>query len=67
MDLPFNGLDLHLGNLSRMSNAETRSISAENPAGEKGCGAAHGLTATAGDCKRRGCESPLPNGERGET
>ncbi|MCC6166295.1 MAG: DUF2961 domain-containing protein [Caldilineaceae bacterium] len=38
MDLPFNGLGLNLGNLARLSNAETRSISAENFAGEKGKG-----------------------------
>ena len=35
----FNGLGLHLGNLSRLSDAESRSISAENPTGEKGRGA----------------------------
>lgn len=34
----FNGLDMGLGNLSRLSNAVTRSISAENPTGEKGKG-----------------------------
>ena len=34
----FNGLGLNLGNLSRLSNAETRSISAENPTGERGKG-----------------------------
>jgi hypothetical protein len=33
---PFNGLGLHLGNLSRLSDAKTRSISPENFAGEKG-------------------------------
>lgn len=33
---PFNGLGLHLGNLSRLSPAKTRSISAENFTGEKG-------------------------------
>jgi hypothetical protein len=32
----FNGLDLNLGNLSRLSRAKTRSISAENFSGEKG-------------------------------
>ncbi|MCL6511400.1 MAG: DUF2961 domain-containing protein [Anaerolineae bacterium] len=32
----FNGLGMHLGNLSRLSNAKTRSISAENFTGEKG-------------------------------
>lgn len=32
----FNGLGMNLGNLSRLSNAETRSISPENFTGEKG-------------------------------
>jgi hypothetical protein len=40
----FNGLNMHLGNLSRLSNAQTRSISAENFTGEKG----RGGTATEG-------------------
>jgi hypothetical protein len=35
----FNGLNMSLGNLSRLSKAKTRSISAENPTGEKGAGA----------------------------
>ncbi len=34
----FNGLGLHLGNLSRLSSARTRSISAENFNGAKGGG-----------------------------
>lgn len=34
----FNGLGMHLGNLSRLSDAETRSISAENFTGAKGAG-----------------------------
>jgi len=34
----FNGLNLNLGNLSRLSHAKTRSISAENFTGEKGKG-----------------------------
>ncbi len=34
----FNGLGLHLGNLSRLSDAKTRSISPENFTGEKGRG-----------------------------
>jgi hypothetical protein len=38
MNSEFNGLGLNLGNLSRLSNAETRSISAENPTGAKGQG-----------------------------
>jgi Protein of unknown function (DUF2961) len=35
----FNGLGMSLGTLSRLSNAETRSISPENFSGEKGRGA----------------------------
>ena len=27
---PFNGLDMNMGNLSRLSNAQSRSISPEN-------------------------------------
>ena len=38
MTYPYNGLGLGLGNLARVSNAETRSISAENFTGEKGKG-----------------------------
>jgi hypothetical protein len=34
----FSGLGLHLGNLSRLSSAKSRSISAENPTGDKGKG-----------------------------
>ena len=34
----FNGLGCHLGNLSLLSNAQTRSISSENFTGEKGKG-----------------------------
>ncbi len=34
----FNGLGMHLGNLSRLSSAQTRSISAENFTGAKGEG-----------------------------
>ena len=34
----FNGLGMSLGNLSLLSNAKTRSLSAENITGEKGCG-----------------------------
>ncbi len=40
----FNGLGMGLGNLSRLSNAKSRSISAENFNGEKG----HGGKATEG-------------------
>lgn len=35
----FNGLEMNLGNLSRLSDAKTRSISPENFTGEKGKGA----------------------------
>ncbi len=35
---PFNGLDMNLSNLSRVSKAETRSISPENFTGERGKG-----------------------------
>lgn len=38
MNTSFNGLGTNLGNLSRLSNARTRSISAENPTGAKGQG-----------------------------
>lgn len=34
----FNGLEMNLGNLYRLSNAKTRSISPENFMGEKGKG-----------------------------
>lgn len=34
----FNGIDANLGNLFRLSDAKTRSISAENPTGAKGGG-----------------------------
>ncbi len=46
----FNGLGTNLGNLSRLSNAKTRSISAENPTGEPGKGgmAVEGTGATPG-------------------
>ena len=38
MDISFNGLGMNLGNLPRLSNAVTRSISAENRTGAKGQG-----------------------------
>jgi len=38
MNNPFNGLGMNLGNLSWLSNALSRSISAENPTGAKGQG-----------------------------
>lgn len=36
--MSFNGLGMSLGNLARLSNAKTRSITAENTTGEKGKG-----------------------------
>jgi hypothetical protein len=56
MDLAFNGLGLTLGNLSRLSNAVTRSISAENPTGAKGAGgmATEGIGAIAARMLGRG-------------
>jgi hypothetical protein len=36
--MPFNGLGMNLGNLARLSSAKTRSLSPENPTGEKGKG-----------------------------
>jgi len=46
---PFNGLGMNMGNLSRLSHAKSRSISAENYTGEKGKGgmATEGLGAPA--------------------
>ena len=38
MEITYNGLGSHLGNLARLSRAQTRSISAENITGEKGKG-----------------------------
>src|SRR3954453_6846470 len=38
MSSGFDGLGMHLGNLATLSNAQTRSISAENFRGEKGAG-----------------------------
>ena len=35
---PYNGLDNSMGNLYRLSNAKSRSISPENYTGEKGKG-----------------------------
>ncbi len=47
----FNGLGLHLGNLARLSNAQSRSISPENFTGEKGKGGM-ATTGTGADCAR---------------
>lgn len=49
--MTYNGLGVHLGNLWQISNARTRSISAENPTGEKAGG---GLApAAAGHASRQ--------------
>ena len=47
----FNGLDMNLGNLSRLSNAESRSISPENFNGEKGKGGM-AVEGTGKDCAK---------------
>ena len=65
----FNGLGLHLGNLSRLSDAKTRSISAENVTGEKGKGgmATDGLGANAARDLGRGWKiSPAIKIEAGQ-
>lgn len=66
----FNGLGLHLGNLSRLSAAQTRSISAENFTGAKGGGgmATEGLGAhSARDLGRGWKISPCVRVKVGET
>ncbi len=47
----FNGLGMHLGNLSRLSSAKTRSISPENFTGEKGKGGM-ATEGTGAECAR---------------
>lgn len=49
--MSFNGLGLHLGNLSQLSNAQSRSISPENFTGEKGKGGM-ATTGTGESCAR---------------
>ena len=44
--MSFNGLGMNLGNLSRLSLAQTRSITAENVYGEKGRGGMAKVSAT---------------------
>ena len=66
----FNGLGMHLGNLSRLSRAKTRSISPENKTGEKGKGAmaTEGTGANAARDLGRGWKvSPSIHIEPGET
>jgi hypothetical protein len=47
----FNGLGLHLGNLSQLSAARSRSLSAENFSGEKGAGG-RATEGTGANCAR---------------
>ena len=47
----FSGIGMNLGNLSRLSNAESRSISAENPTGAPGKGAM-ATEGTGAECAR---------------
>jgi hypothetical protein len=66
----FNGLGMHLGNLSRLSSAQSRSISPENPSGEKGKGgmATEGTGAAAARDLGRGWKvSPSIRIEAGKT
>lgn len=66
----FNGLGLHLGNLSRLSKAKSRSISAENFTGEKGKGgmATEGTGSKAARDLGQGWKiSPSVNIQSGET
>lgn len=66
----FNGLGMNLGNLARLSNAQSRSISPENFTGEKGKGGM-ATEGTGADCARdlgRGWKiSPSIAIEAGET
>ena len=47
----FNGLGMNLGNLARLSNAQTRSISPENLSGHKGAGGM-AMEGTGASCAR---------------
>src|SRR4051812_41304132 len=47
----FNGLDMGMGSLARLSNAKTRSISAENFQGDNGKGGM-AVDGTGADCAR---------------
>ena len=47
----FNGLGMHMGNLSRLSDAKTRSISPENFTGKKGQGGM-AVEGTGAQCAR---------------
>ena len=66
----FNGLGMNMGNLSRLSDAVTRSISMENRSGDKGAGG-KSTEGTGADCAKdlgRGWKvSPSINVKPGET
>jgi hypothetical protein len=66
----FNGLGMHMGNLARLSKAQTRSISPENTSGEKGKGGM-AVEGTGARCARdlgRGWKiSPSVHIKAGET
>ena len=69
-DGTFDGLQVHLGNLFRLSRAKSRSISPENPTGEKGKGgmATEGTGAWAARDLGRGWKiSPSVHIEPGQT
>jgi len=60
--MSFNGLGMNLGNLSRLSDAESRSISAENVYGEKGRGGMAELSGPAQpEVLRIGQRAEAPN------
>jgi hypothetical protein len=68
--LPFNGLGMNMGNLARLSHAQTRSISPENFTGEKGRGgmATEGTNASAARDLGRGWKvSPSVDIQAGKT
>lgn len=70
-DRSFNGLHMSMGNLSRLSDAKTRSISAENFTGEKGKGGmsttGHAAKGAARDLGRGWKVSPYIRVKPGET
>ena len=66
----FNGLGMGLGNLAQFANAKTRSISAENPTGEKGKGGMStdgGAASCARDLGQGWKVAPFVRIEPGET
>ncbi len=60
----FNGLDMNMGNLSRLSDAKTRSISPENFTGAKGKGGMADPVKDKG--KRNVANSSIPASELGQ-